>query len=383
MGYFLINRAYSNILESGSNEAAINLWVKNRVASFGTDKIAEDYPPVRELNDPLKIRSREDLLWKGGKPPKAYEDIANSMIDCWRTFDRGKSDFINAVEKEPFCFQCRAISFSDEIKKEKLIMVGFNSYLNDQKIAGKSSPSYIQYLANDNLYNMSEEEIGEDKIIVERDLYIYLFAASGRGIVNIMTNVLGLGDVVPEGTGEKVHISTQTTTSTSSEQGEASLIASGTVAGGKATTYTLNTLKNKVQQAAIENAAKTGAVKAAETAVGGYGVYGNFIIGEAAKYEATQAGEKVVVSVVAKAAEEKLGQKAAQKVAEKAASGVMRRLLLNVGSKVVGGPIGWFVIGGTAAYGTYNIVFGEKPFTANVMLVDPTEINILCNAKTE
>src|SRR3989338_9616761 len=76
-GYFLINRAYSNILESGSNEAAINLWVKNRVASFGTDKIAEDYPPVRELNDPLKIRSREDLLWKGGKPPKAYEDIAN------------------------------------------------------------------------------------------------------------------------------------------------------------------------------------------------------------------------------------------------------------------------------------------------------------------
>ena len=49
----------------------------------------------------------------------------------------------------------------------------------------------------------------------------------------------------------------------------------------------------------------------------------------------------------------------------------------------IGVPIGWYLIVGTAAYGTYNIVFGEKPFSANVMLVDPVEANALCNAKAK
>ena len=377
--YILFNKAYGGTLVSSTNQAAINLWVKERSASFGTDKIVADYPPVPELEDPLEIKSRDDLLWKGGKPPKAYKEIGDSMIDCWKSFDRGKTDFINTVERTPFCFKCRAISFSNEIKKEKVQMLGFNRYLNEQKVGSKSTPTYMQYFANDNFYNLSEEEIGEDKTIIERDLYVYLFAASGRGIANIMSNLLGAGDIVPEEV-SKAKTSTLATTTTISERAEISAATSGVLAATKAGTYTLNTLQKAMQQKAAESAAETAARGAVSAEAATITEAKLITVGEyTAGRTAAQAGEKVVVSVATKTVEEKV----AKTVANKVASSALRRLLAGAGSKVIGGPIGWYLIVGTAAYGTYNIVFGEKPFSANVMLVDPVEANALCNAKAK
>lgn len=379
-GYFLISNAYTNTVDSASNEAAVNIWVKERTSTIGkVDPNLANFPPVTELESPLQITNREDLLGTGGQTPKAYKQIADSMVLCWKAFDRGQSDFVNTVTKTPFCFKCRAISFSDDIKKEKLSMIGFNNFLNTVKISGPSSPTYMQYFANDNLYNATQ--VGTDKILVDNDMYLMMFAASGRGIANIVTNVLGAGDAVPEGTGLKVQTPTQSITSTNSEKAQLELAAAGagTAYKGK---LVLNTLLQNMQQAAAGQVGTQVATQAAGSSIPISAAQGAYkitaasgetvaILGEGA------AAERVTVTIATSAAE----KQAAKAVATAAAEGTTKRLLGSIGAKVIGGPLGWYILGATAAVGTWNVIYGEKPFSANVMLADPKEINQLCNAQ--
>ena len=68
-------------------------------------------------------------------------------------------------------------------------------------------------------------------------------------------------------------------------------------------------------------------------------------------------------------------KRAATKVAEK----TITKGLLKVGVKIVAGPIGWGITLGTAAYGGYQIVFGEKPFTRRVIIADSETVGKMCN----
>ena len=148
-GFYIALRTF---VSAGSNIEAMRTWVELRGATGATDIAVSAVPPVTDLEKPLKIKSQEELVWKGGKPPEAYKEIADSMVDCWNAFNNGETDFLNSIKKETFCFPCRAVTFSDEIKKNNLKISGLNKYLNEQHVRGENSPTYLQILANDKTY---------------------------------------------------------------------------------------------------------------------------------------------------------------------------------------------------------------------------------------
>ncbi len=343
-----------DILSSKSNAEAVNTWVKARAITKGTDTIVPREPPVIDLEKPFKIKSRDELLQSGDKSPKAYKEIADSMIDCWNAFERGKTDFLNSIKKDTFCFPCRAIVFSDEIKKEGTQMIGFSKYLNEQNTKGKNSPTYMQYLANDNFYTLEKEDLDDDIIEADKDLYIYFFAASGRGWVNILSNLIGGGDIVPE-----IPETEASTPIVKSEgTGDIKAVAAGTVLGaetlGKAA---LPTLSKKLTEAA--NVPATAAASTYEQ-----------VLFKSAEREITPAASKLALSV-----ETKAGQKAVQGALGRA----LGKTLANSGVKFIAAKTFWPITIATGLYGGYQVVFGEKPFSAKILIVDPEKVNELCN----
>ncbi|MBI2148737.1 hypothetical protein HYU23_03585 [Candidatus Woesearchaeota archaeon] len=361
----------------GSNVQVISTWVKARGATAGTSIIVPEEIPVIDLEPPLKIKSREELLWKAGKSPAAYKEIANSMIDCWNAFERGNIDFLNKIEKNTFCFQCRAITFSDEIKKEGTPMVDFNRYLNDTRTRGQNSLTYLQYLANDPNYFLSEEDLADDKIIADKDFYIFLYAASGRGIGNIVSNLLLGDDVVPEGEEKKTFRPTEVTRPQAESSGlsaseKAELAIAGVTTSAIGTPVATYVAKEKLKEVVSQNFAKELAKELGTQTVRSEAAVGRLTL------EVAKDGSRKVTMQVAKLATEKASEKAIQKAAEKAATRAMAPALARVGIKFI--PIvGWGITIATAAYGGYQVIWGEKPFIAKVMIVEPEKVYQICN----
>jgi len=196
--FFIAFITYSQTIKSSSNKDAIKTWVSAKAITKG---VALGMPPVLDLQDPLEINSKNDLLWIEGKEPSVYKEIANSLYDCWDAFDRGKTDFLSGmVNKKVFCFPCRAIHFSDEIKKENVQMINFNKYLNEQHIAGEGTQTYVQYLANDPVYKLSDADLKDDKIGTSKDLYVYFFATSGKEWLKLagsyLYDIAGVPDII-------------------------------------------------------------------------------------------------------------------------------------------------------------------------------------------
>ncbi len=344
-----------NILGSKSNAEAVNTWVKARAASKGTDVLVSQIPPVIDLDKPLEIKSRDELLWSGDKSPKAYKEIANSMIDCWNAFERGKIDFLNAISKDTFCFPCRAVVFSDEIKKEETQMRGFNKYLNEQHTKGRDNQTYLQYLANDNFYTLEKEDLDNDVIEADKNLYIYFFAASGRGWANILSNVLGAGDIVP-----KIPSETETATPVVKSDGTADISAyrSGALLGGEILgKATLPTLAKKLTESA--NVPATAAAPTYEQ-----------ILFKTAEREITPTTSKLILTV-----ETKAGQKAVQGALGRS----FGKILANNGVKFIAAKTFLPITIATGLYGGYQVVFGEKPFSAKILIVDQEKVYSLCN----
>ena len=186
---FIILSQVTNVLKGETNKEVMQTWVQARTATKGIESVFSAVPPITDLEEPLVIKNEKDLVWAGSTPPKAYEEIANSMVDCWSTFDKGESDFLNSIGKENFCFPCRAIAFSPEIKRDKVRTDGFLNYLNKTKTTSQSSPTYIQYLANDNTYSLDETDLEEDYFVADKDLYVLYYAASGRGTINFISTL--------------------------------------------------------------------------------------------------------------------------------------------------------------------------------------------------
>lgn len=203
--FFMIYLNIGRTLGLKSNAAAINTWVQARSFTKGVDVAVSPIPPVIDLEEPLEVDSKNDLLYEAGKPPKVFGEISDSMIECWNAFDKGQTDFLHATNKKVFCFPCRAITFSKEIKNEKFELIGFNRYINEKTTKGEGSPTYLQYLANDNFYKLDDEDLQDDKILVDDDLYIYFFAASGKEWSKLVGITLySIGNVVTFGVPELV-----------------------------------------------------------------------------------------------------------------------------------------------------------------------------------
>lgn len=330
----------SSYLSSRSNIEAVQTWVNLKAASGGTDIVVSETPPVIELEKPLEIKSEEDLRWQGNEPPKAFKEMADSMVDCWNAFHRGEKDFIKSIKRETYCFPCRAVTFPDEIKRNNVKVIGLNRYLNDQHTRGKDSPTYMQILANDNVYTMSEEELQDDEFTINDDVYVFFFAASGRGWKNIMTNILGGGDVEPE-----------------------------TIAEGEGVTRTTT--------ADLEALALTTAPAATPTIRYGLPTLGRKLT----EYAATEQVEKLVATQTAEGILLKLKTPLAGQSVKKAAAKILTKTLLSkwvlfIPAKLAGWPL--TVTVGTV--GLAKVIVGEKPFSAKVLIVDPKNMNEICNA---
>ncbi len=325
-----------------SNIDAINTWVKLRAASGTIDAVVSDKPPVINIESPLEIKSEEQLQFSAGNPPKAYKEIADSMVDCWNAFDRGKTDFIKAMGRETFCFPCRAVVFDEKIKKENAKIVGFERYLNEKNTRGQNSPTYMQYLVNDNAYELEQDELQEDEIIIDDDLYIFFFAASGRGWVNILTNVVAGEDLE-----EEPVVSGRGITRTGTADIEA--IGAGTVAGTAVTAKALPALH-----------AKFASVKVADDA-----------LVKSVEASLSQGGARVIdLEVVA----------ASEKAAKKTVGKSIAKMLASKGVKFLAGKVFLPLTIASSAVGTYKVLFGDRPFSAKVMIVDPKQVHEICNA---
>ena len=350
-GFYIALRTF---VSAGSNIEAMRTWVELRGATGATDIAVSAVPPVTDLEKPLKIKSQEELVWKGGKPPEAYKEIADSMVDCWNAFNNGETDFLNSIKKETFCFPCRAVTFSDEIKKNNLKISGLNKYLNEQHVRGENSPTYLQILANDKTYVLEEADLEDDEIIINDDLYIFFFAASGRGWVNILSNVIGGGDIVEENPSEGKIISTATQ---QEGTGDIQAVRAGAVLGGElAGKATLPTLARKLTETSVPSAAATSYEQ---------------VLFTAANREIKEDAAKIVL-----VAESKASQKTVQGVLGRA----LGRILTNNGVKFIAAKTFLPVTIISSAVGTYEIIWGDKPFSAKVLIVDPNKVYEICNA---
>jgi len=70
---------------------------------------------------------------------KAVETIAESMVDCWNRYGKGKRDFLsNAFGLDYYCFICSGITIDGDVDLSELM-----GYLRERKIAGVSYWDYL------------------------------------------------------------------------------------------------------------------------------------------------------------------------------------------------------------------------------------------------
>ncbi len=83
---------------------------------------------------------------------KAIETIAESMVDCWNRYGKGKRDFLsNAFGIDSYCFVCSEVNVDGTLNVNELI-----GYLNERKIAGVS---YWDYLDTPSFVGELKDEI--------------------------------------------------------------------------------------------------------------------------------------------------------------------------------------------------------------------------------
>ncbi|MBS3168796.1 hypothetical protein J4216_06725 [Candidatus Woesearchaeota archaeon] len=360
----------SETLGKEQNVQAVNQWVKFRGIAQGTDKVVSPLPGVNDLGTPIEVEDVEDLVVKGNNPPKLFTQMEEDMVDCWRAFEKGEVDFLNSIEKEVFCFTCRSYLFSEDIKKQNAAIPGFNKYLNDS--------GALKYLNNDPSYSLDPEDLEEDVLPTNKDLYVFFFAASGRGFGNILSNLLLAEDISPEdqkkGFDPRNVIQPEAQIDellTASEEAELSFLASGTTAVPSAALSSKTVRKyasKKLQEKFSKEVAKEGLEIAAK-----------------------ELSEETVEAIAKREALEKVGQLSFEFTAKKGSEATTKAVAKKTAGKVVAKTfakaigaraiplIGWGITIGTAGVGVYKMVFDEKPFVAKVILVDQDGVHKICN----
>ncbi len=342
--------------------------IKEQISGEGMPR-----PPVPELDKPYVIKKESDLKASGDSPPKAFEEIANSMYDCWDAFDRGQVDFLNRFHKNTFCYPCRIIKFSDDVRNEFPQIRGFNHYLNDyQPSPGANKPTYLQFLANDKDYKLDKDDLTNDIIDTKKDLYVIFFAASGRTWGNLALTFFGLEDFAESditdyiATTSKQGEETVEFTGTGEEIGGARNIAFGSALGGGHLAAKGYLLKRKYLPG------KYTAEKTTEelTQLLAKDAQLQSSLALKAEIEVTEEGAKKLALTFSDDAEKK-GIKALSKTLGK-------KLALS-GVRAMASKLTLYAAIAEMGYGTYKVLWGEKPFVATVMLAEPDAILARCN----
>ncbi|MBS3175411.1 hypothetical protein J4440_06030 [Candidatus Woesearchaeota archaeon] len=369
---------YSDFTQTEGNKQVIKSWVRSQglfekysgpiegVKQTFTGE--QDRPPISELEEPYKIKKTSDLMFDRNNPPKAFEEIADSIYDCWDAFEKGQVNFLNTINKNAFCYPCRIIKFSDNVKNEFPEIKGFTRFLNEYKpISGLDTPTYLQLLANDKNLKLDDEDLEDDTIATDKDLYIMFFAASGRTWGDIAMTIGGFDDFIEEDLNEKKYTATS-------------------VSGEKAVEFE----GSEEEVTGLRAATAASALAAGGLASKGYLLKQNFFPG---KYSAEKTGAELSrISKGAKItkAEIEIAEDGAKKLSytftddaekkgAKALSKYLTKKMALQGVRILGSKLNLFATIGIAGYGAYKVTFGDKPFQAEVVLADPEKISELCN----
>ena len=350
LGYIFV---FTDLAKGSANKQAVQIWVRtSSLEQQVTGSLSKtSRPPVPYLDDPLIIE-KENLQSSDGNPPEVLKEIADSMYDCWGAFERGKSDFIKpsllkGEFKETFCYPCRVIKFSDDIKINGPKINGLNNFLNSEKpIEGENNPTYLQYLSNNKEYTLDSEDIEEDVIDTNQDLYLMFYAASGRAWQDIALKLAAKAAGIEVESEQNIPSITQSSSEADIE---------GVSSAAKGSAVGAATLGRKT----VAKTAGSTIIKISES-LGGSAVI------EGVK---TVAGEGTYLVTT------KIAKNSASKIVGKS---IAKGLASVAGVKLI--PY----IG--AAYTVYELVdggieiaFGDKPFAATVMIADPEKILPLCN----
>ena len=189
----LASTAYmTGIASSVANSAAIQNWVLLKSSKLGTVQGGSS-PPVPMLKtEPIKIISDEQL-----KNNDANRLIAESMVDCWKAFDSGETDFMPNLKVperdeliDPFCFPCARIEFDEKLKDGRQELIGFQNFLQNEKpLPGADSPTYANILTN-LVYFPSQEAKQTQKYIIPKnnDYYIFFISTKKENFYDFLRN---------------------------------------------------------------------------------------------------------------------------------------------------------------------------------------------------
>lgn len=166
------------------NIPTLKAWVEKRaMATKVESKLpiqADKNPPFTPLCKSIEITKVDQILSTEAED-SSYKIIADSMLDCWRAFGEGKLDFIG--NDKIFCYPCRIIEFSDNVKTSRQNIREFNMYLyQNSPYLGDNPKSYHELLGNDPAI-IPEQAIG---ISTSQPLYIYFVATKGITYTDIV-----------------------------------------------------------------------------------------------------------------------------------------------------------------------------------------------------
>ena len=373
-------KVYTDLTKTEGNKRIVQTWVRQQafiekpagpiegITQKFTGK--QDRPPVPELAEPYVIEKASKLRFEEDKSPEAFDEIAASMIDCWDAFDKGKINFLNTINKNTFCYPCRTIKFSDDIKSEFNSIHGFNTFLNEYKpVSGENNPTYVQILSNDNTYTLEKEDLEEDEISIDKDMYVLFFASSGRTWGNIALNVAGLGDIIEEDLEDKKYSQTSTNsqspiinTDEDISAARYSTIAGALASGGLASkayllkdqylpgTYPAEKTSQALAELLSKESGTTLSIKA--------------------EVEVAESGAREVSFILANDAEKK---------GAKALSRALSKSFAKQGIKLLASKLNLYATIATAGIGLYKVTFSEKPYVASVVLTDDNGVKKLCS----
>src|SRR3989338_9272873 len=351
---------------SGETIVILILAVLLAAAIIGGFNIYSDFTQTEGNKQVIKSWVRSQGL---------FEKYSGPIEGVKQTFTREKEkppisklEETYKINKNAFCYPCRIIKFSDNVKNEFPEIKGFTRFLNEYKpISGLDTPTYLQLLANDKNLKLDDEDLEDDTIATDKDLYIMFFAASGRTWGDIAMTIGGFDDFIEEDLNEKKYTATS-------------------VSGEKAVEFE----GSEEEVTGLRAATAASALAAGGLASKGYLLKQNFFPG---KYSAEKTGAELSrISKGAKItkAEIEIAEDGAKKLSytftddaekkgAKALSKYLTKKMALQGVRILGSKLNLFATIGIAGYGAYKVTFGDKPFQAEVVLADPEKISELCN----
>jgi hypothetical protein len=174
-----------------SNIDTVKSWVWSTAAkekaTIGSTKAG--MPPVPYLQEPYVITNLDQLK------TEAPKEIVNSIYDCSRAFEFGGINFMDNLDKHVFCFQCRAIMFSDQLKNSNQNLVGVQQYFKTTRpTAGTGTyEEIINAKATKNNFAVLNEEIDSNTMAIKDDLYIYFMASDSKMALSTKLWLVALG----------------------------------------------------------------------------------------------------------------------------------------------------------------------------------------------